>query len=383
VDARRPAPGAGASPRDVPGPRRRFNPGTTRAAEVIGKEICRTTSSDFRHRVLKLYGTPYADNRVDANTEYLENVCGAEVVVVAAERAYFREDLAEELTFATLVKDSTVTTILAANDRMIKGALKAVDRALSQADADRLIIAGFDWTEDYLLTEGLQVASGDQYMSTPFMGVWKTVVNVIETVQSFRLNTTADLQRFFLTEGSTQFETASSCQFSAAEGYILDEVLVAYEPGVRAKPKGDENAPVVVGVGLHDVAVEQIDTAGGAFTATSWVTLEWVDPRLEFDTHIYAGTLRVDAARIWTPDVYIANIVTSSMSQTIKTLPATIGPDGTVRVVFQAVGDFTCGMNIRPYPRGAASDALFARGATGPAGTTRTTAPSTSPSPTP
>ena len=66
---------------------------------------------------------------------------------------------------------------------MIKGALKAVDRALSPQDADRLVIAGFDWTEDYLLTQGLQVASGDQYMSTPFSGVWKTVVNVIDTAR--------------------------------------------------------------------------------------------------------------------------------------------------------------------------------------------------------
>ena len=80
----------------------------------------------------------------------------------------------------------------------------------------------------------------------------------------------------------------------------------------------------------------------------------------------------------------MANIVTSAMSQTIKSLPATITPDGTVRVVFQGVGDFTCDMNIRPYPRGAAPGRFFlARGATGPAGTTPTTAPSTSRCPRP
>ena len=39
-------------------------------AESVAKEICRTTSgAAFRHKVLKLYGTPYADNRVDANTD--------------------------------------------------------------------------------------------------------------------------------------------------------------------------------------------------------------------------------------------------------------------------------------------------------------------------
>ena len=33
---------------------------------------------------------------------------------------------------------------------------------------------------------------------------------------------------------------------------------------MRAKPKGDDEAPVVVEVGLFDVAVEEIDTAGPA-----------------------------------------------------------------------------------------------------------------------
>ena len=276
-----------------------FNPDTTTAAQVVAKEICRTTSgAAFRHKVLKLYGTPYADNRVDANTDYLEEVCGATVEVVAAERALFREDLAEEYAFAALVKDSSITTILAANDRMIKGALKAIDRALSPAKAANLIIGGFDWTEDWLLTKQLQVASGDQYMSTAGMGVWQTVVNVIDTVQGFKLNTTADVQAFFRTD-DTRFDTEASCQFADAEGFVIDGLLSGYQPGVRAKPEADEDvAPTVVAVGLHDVAVEGIDTAGGGFTATSWMTLEWADPRLAFDANIYAGMLRVDAETI-------------------------------------------------------------------------------------
>ncbi|KAH8047431.1 GABA-A receptor [Aureococcus anophagefferens] len=277
-----------------------FNPDTTTAAQVVAKEICRTTSgAAFRHKVLKLYGAPYADNR----------------------------DLAEAYAFAALVKDSSITTILAANDRMIKGALKAIDRALSPAKAANLIIGGFDWTEDWLLTKQLQVASGDQYMSTAGTGVWQSVVNFIDTVQGFKLNTTADVQAFFRTD-DTRFDTEASCQFADAEGFVIDDLLSGYQPGVRAKPEADKDvAPTVVAVGLHDVAVEGIDTAGGGFTATSWMTLEWADPRLAFDANIYAGSLR-----------------------TIKLLPATISPDGTVRVVFQAVGDFVCDMNIKPYP---------------------------------
>lgn len=326
-----------------------FNPDTTTAAESVAKEICRTTTWGTHHKVLKLYGTAYADNRVDANVAYLEEYCNAQVEVIAAERALFKEDLAEELTFATLVKDSSVTTILAANDRMIKGALAAIDRALSPAKAAKLILGGFDWTEDWLLTEGKTVASGDQYMSTPDMGVWQTVINVIDTIHGYNLSTTADLQAFYRTT-STQFETESSCQFSDAEGNVIESLMRSYSADVRAKPADDNLAPTVVSVGMHDAAIESIDTAGGGFAATSWVALEWVDSRLIFDENIFNGPLRIPPTEIWTPDVYLSNLVTPAGLQTVKELPATIQSDGTVRVVFQSVGDYVCDMKIWPYP---------------------------------
>ena len=95
-----------------------------------------------------------------------------------------------------------------------------------------------------------------------------------------------------------------------------------------------------------------------------------MDPRLAYDANIFnglfcrrlffllwpsrriseLGTLKLDSSRIWTPDVYVANLVTPSGLQTIKELPATIVSDGTVRAVFRSVGEYTCEMDIGAYP---------------------------------
>lgn len=128
-------------------------------------------------------------------------------------------------------------------------------------------------------------------------------------------------------------------RFSDAEGYVISNLLSgSYSTVVRAKPANGVG-PTIVNVGAKSIAVESIDTAGGSFAATLWVALEWVDPRLQFDENVYNGTLRLDATRIWVPDVYVANLVTPAGLQTIKELPATVLSDGTVRAVFRSVGE--------------------------------------------
>lgn len=139
-----------------------FNPDVTTAAEKVAKEICRTTGFGYSHRVIKLYGAPYADVRVDANLVWLERYCGAHIHVVQEVRGLFQREIARAKTFSTLVRDSSVTTIIAANDRMVLGLLDAVEAALSPAKAAQLVVGGFDWTEDWMLKEGVVVASGDQ-----------------------------------------------------------------------------------------------------------------------------------------------------------------------------------------------------------------------------
>jgi hypothetical protein len=147
-----------------------FNPDPINAAELVAQEICRTTGRGAIHRVMRLYGAAYADSRVDANLAWLEEYCGATIFEHSSLRAYFREETAYDLAFSALVKDSSASLIVAANDRMVKGALRAIEDTLSPAAAAKILIAGFDWTEDWMLKQGKIVADGDQYMSTPGAG---------------------------------------------------------------------------------------------------------------------------------------------------------------------------------------------------------------------
>lgn len=108
-------------------------------------------------------------------------------------------------------------------------------------------------------------------MSTPGMGVWKAMLNVIRIAQNNDMRTTADFQRFFKS-GATQLETEASCQYSDAEGFTIAKLVSSqsYSPSVRAKPAVGEG-PTHVNVGVSTIAVEAIDTAGGSFSATLWV----------------------------------------------------------------------------------------------------------------
>jgi hypothetical protein len=181
------------------------------------------------------------------------------------------------------------------------------------------------------------------------MGAWLSMQHVIDVVRANDYNTTADLQRFF-DDDAAQLETETSCQYADAEGHVVSDLLGGtYAADVRAKPESGVG-PTVVRVGARDVGIEDVDTAGGSFAATVWIRLEWRDPRLAFDVNIYNGTLYVDSTRIWSPDVYVDNLITPVSLVSIKVLPASILPDGTVRATFKAVGDFICDMNIAPYP---------------------------------
>ena len=119
-----------------------FNPDPRAATTLVAAEICRNTGADYAHRVIKLYGTEYADSRVDLVLDQLVELCGASIEVHSELRAYFRRPLAYELTLKALIKDTTVTTIVAANDRMILGALQGRKR-VRNFQLQRLISRSF------------------------------------------------------------------------------------------------------------------------------------------------------------------------------------------------------------------------------------------------
>lgn len=175
-------------------------------------------------------------------------------------------------------------------------------------------------------------------MSTPNRGVWQALANVVAIVRDKDVNTAADLRAAIGTDVS-QLETEASCQYADAEGYTVDHVLARYDQSVHPT-----SGPADVHLSAKKFAVETIDTSGQSYGATLWMLAEWRDPRLAFDSNVYGGTLKVAASRIWTPSVFVANLVTPSSMHLINELPVTIRSDGHVSAVVRSVGESVSGV---------------------------------------
>ena len=131
-----------------------FTPDVETAAQLAAAEICRRFGTGVEHRVLKLYGNdmPAFDLRVDAQITWLLDNCeGTKITKTIEARANFKSDRAYELTKKALILDPSITTIMAANDRMLLGARNATAETLSWQGAEKLMITGFDRVEEHLL----------------------------------------------------------------------------------------------------------------------------------------------------------------------------------------------------------------------------------------
>jgi hypothetical protein len=382
-----------------------FTPDVETAAQLVAAETCRRFGRGVEHRVLKLYGNdqPAFDIRVDAQLEWLWENCDAKITKTVEARANFDRDLAYELTKKALILDPSITTILAANDRMLLGARAAVAETLSWQGAEKLMVAGFDRVEEHLLDDDFMVASADQYVGVAHAGLWRAVTNVLDAVDAAAaagepIDTTDKLKAYFAeTTGENRWEkctiniepytdsvvalaaetgvdawdaavadaeadcafydettteTETSCQYADAEGFTVDALIhhTSYQATVAAKT--DDGSPLPVTATVRELEIQTMDTAGGSFSATAWVDLEWVDTRLKYDRNVFEGPIRVDIDRIWVPEMYIHNLQTPEGLQLIKRLPAEVKPDGTVTYKFRTVGEYGCEMdsNLRNYP---------------------------------
>ena len=338
-----------------------FTPDVETAAQLVAAETCRRFGRGVEHRVLKLYGNdkPAFDIRVDAQLEWLWKNCEAKITKTTEARAKFDQDLAYELTKKALIHDPSITTILAANDRMLLGARKAIDETLSWEGAAKLMIAGFDRVEQHLLDDDFMVASADQYVGVAGAGLWRAVQNVLDAVDAAAaagdpIDTTDKLKAYFAeTTGEnlwekctadlepytdaavalaaetgvdawdaavadveadcafyeeTTTETETSCQYADAEGFTVDALIhhTSYQATVAAKT--DDDSPLPVTASVRELEIQTMDTAGGSFSATAWVDLRWTDTRLRYDKNVFEGPIRVDIDRIWVPEMYIHNL---------------------------------------------------------------------------
>ena len=122
-----------------------LKPDNPRGARLTGKELCRIGGGAYQVIVL-LYGAdPALDLRVDLAIQRFQKDCPNSDYVVAHEK---RGDWSAEQAFAMFralfLIDSTITTVLCANDAMAEGVIKAADMVLGARQASRLLVSGFD-----------------------------------------------------------------------------------------------------------------------------------------------------------------------------------------------------------------------------------------------
>ena len=94
---------------------------------------------------------------------------------------------------------------------------------------------------------------------------------------------------------------------------------VSRPPVIRTPPPWS-----LVQVGLFDVRIEAIDTAGGSFSATFWLHVSWNDPRLAWNPDWFQGDVRKERGSVWEPYVYLRNMGSSKTSSFIGATPPMI-----------------------------------------------------------
>lgn len=117
----------------------------------------------------------------------------------------------------------------------------------------------------------------------------------------------------------------------------------------------DRNGPVPVTVDFFLLDVTAVNGATETFTASLYYDLKWKDSRVAFDAgkfganrSIFDGDLAEDqAAKIWTPDVVVSNLVEDPQSLQ-RTL--TIHADGAVEYEVRLIGELTSPMELSRFP---------------------------------
>ena len=126
-------------------------PDNEQGARFTGEELCRT-SQDSYQRIALLYGAEAVrDVRVDtALATYMAGCPNAQVHVPYKKRGDWTTEGAQRTFEALFLVDSTITTVLCANDKMALGVFNAADKILGLSKALQVQVTGFDHIDDIL-----------------------------------------------------------------------------------------------------------------------------------------------------------------------------------------------------------------------------------------
>ena len=160
----------------------RFLPDNPQGARFTGQELCRIAGGSVQ-RAAVIYGAnPELDLRVDTAIEEFKKVCPSSRMDIAfSVRGDWSAGNASAMFETIFLVDSTLTTVLCANDGMALGVLEAADNVYNALNARALLVSGFDNSASIqpFLNSKRVFSTVDQLTILPKLGMWNTIPKVL------------------------------------------------------------------------------------------------------------------------------------------------------------------------------------------------------------
>ena len=305
------------------------------AGAALGRELCRLKGGATRLRVARFYLTSRSDLdfRVDSTLAGFAEACPvgySDLWSISASVEGATQAVAPYFASKPLPE-----VILAPNDDSARALLSAARQTLQEEEYSMLGTTGWDNSFPDLVSARKILVTVDQMVFYPNLGMWRTLQQLVQTVQDIGLSSTAAVAAEFDVEGATVDVSWSSASTVSSDpvGLLLEEQMSSYDP--RVPPVGRTS----VETGLRNVSVTHFTPFDGTFELVYWLHLSWVDPRLEWAMRKHADPIELQLDQIWMPPFLFLNEYSRN---TLSSVPAVVMPSGRVSVEHYLRSTFLC-----------------------------------------
>lgn len=305
------------------------------AGAALGRELCRLKGGATRLRVARFYltGRSDLDFRVDSTLAGFAEACPvgySDLWSISASVEGATQAVAPYFASKPLPE-----VILAPNDDSARALLSAARQTLQEEEYSMLGTTGWDNSFPDLVSARKILVTVDQMVFYPNLGMWRTLQQLVQTVQDIGLSSTAAVAAEFDVEGATVDVSWSSASTVSSDpvGLLLEEQMSSYDP--RVPPVGRTS----VETGLRNVSVTHFTPFDGTFELVYWLHLSWVDPRLEWAMRKHADPIELQLDQIWMPPFLFLNEYSRN---TLSSVPAVVMPSGRISVEHYLRSTFLC-----------------------------------------
>ena len=303
-----------------------------------GAEFCERTRATRPQTLALLYGESSAAHstaRINGFKDHVNARCSQHTVSFEG-YANWNQKQAFDMASSIFLRDTAITAVVAANDDMAIGTVKAAV-SVRPWNSSGLIVFGYDHSKgvEPYLASGEVSCTIDQLAKYPDDGLVYTTASVVAKLNALKemapyvggavLSSKAIIE-FFGLGTAAKIETSTSPFVTDMQQYVARQLMQSYRSSSR--PVDATRAPVNVSVGLHDVSIIDFESTTGSMTMVGWLTAEWSDDRLRWNTRLWNDVLDMATSDLWAPTIYIQN---TEQFSTIFEPPSIVFSQGIVR----------------------------------------------------